>query len=332
MWQIMRFNGLHEPREDPASSNYLLVLSALCVLVLLTSGYYDRRRARRHAQDFADTVIATATARESKRAWRIPSHQHLKERQSSVRVVIDQKRPQMESAIIRAMNEEANKQSCGQYLERFYNAFTSDHGGKINIRPAVERFISVLHQVTRPSPRCRSKLKHSVVRVKAVKWAGNLSRSIGNRGLVRDTAGLALAIRRRTIPDSPTLAATWPFGITIGVSGSLTLRPRGRDTLSLGYRPSREQHGENSGRNTIYRVDSGLTDSALILFVADVLIVGGWLFFARLSADERRRHSPTHRSCNEVNSARPSVDEMSGPTRRAPELLLMGHCHLRISN
>ncbi len=269
-----------------------LVLSALCVLVLLTSGILRTVDGLVGTpKSFADTVIATATARGVEKSLADSVVTNISKNASpSVRVVIDQKRPQMESAIIRAMNEEANQAIVRQYLERFYNAFTSDHGGKINIRPAVERFISVLHQVDPSVPTMPIKLKHSVVRVKAVKWAGNLSRSIGTAAWFGILLGLALAIVAARFLIRRPSRRPWAVGITIGVPALLLFGLADATRSRSGTVHLANSTARILVRHTIYRVDSGLTDSALILFVADVLIVGGWLFFARLS---RRRAAPT---------------------------------------
>ncbi len=264
------------------------------MVVLLTSGVLRTVEGLvGTAKNFANTVISTATARGVERNLAVSIVTNISKNSTpGVRALIDKERRPMETAIVRAINEKANQAIVRRYLERFYNAFISDKGGSINIRPVILRFTSVLHQVDPSIPSLPSKLKKSVVHVKAVKVAGELSRTLGPAawlgmllGLLGSVIAARFLVRRRRL-------RSWAVGVTIGLPALLLLvvadvtRSRA-GTFHLGTSTARIL-----ARQMIYRVDNGLTSSAIFLFVAGLLIVGSWLALASLS---RRRAAPTHR-------------------------------------
>ena len=261
-------------------------------MVLLTSGVL------RTADDLvgtpknlANTVISTATARDVERNLADSILTNIaKNSTPGVRALIDKQRAHMKAAIIRAMNEKANQALVRQYLERFYNVFTSDKGGSINIRPVILRFTSVVHRVDPSVPTLPSKLKKSVVHVKAVKGARELARTLGPAAWLGTLLGLLGAVIAARFLVRRRKLRPWAVGVTIGLPALLLFvvadvtRSRA-DTFHLGTSTARILV-----RQMIYRVDNGLTSSAIFLLVTDLLIVAVWLVLARLS---RRRAAPT---------------------------------------
>jgi len=301
MWQIMRCQCLHGNRVR----TLLRRTTFFCAERTSAYGCYSRAdttdlgRARRHAQELRRYRDRHRDARGvEKELGGFPSSPTSQEPHPTCR----RHRPeatQMESAIIHDKRRGPTKQSCGQYLERFYNAFTSDHGEKINIRPAVGDLSLSCTKWTRPSPRCRSNSSTAVVRVKAVKWAGKPLEVHWHRGLVRDTAGTRAGHHRaRFLIRQPSRRTVGPLEITIGVPALLLFGLADATRSRSGTFHLANSTARILVRHTIYRVDSGLTEQCADLVRGRRADCGRLALLRSTFAPTSGADTPpTHRSC-----------------------------------